>query len=250
MDWLWNRRQRFSERMDEDAADPAELARSLAFIRRVNRLLCYNRATLGHLQRFSRNWAPGRGISIVDLATGSADMPRAILAWAQRHGHDIHIVGLDRHPTTAALAASDLNRAGTAGDGREQRLKIVRGDATGAPFADASFDYAMCSMFLHHLDEDDVVLVLREMDRLARRGIIVADLLRHRRAYLWIRLLTAFAGPMVRNDAPASVAQAFTKREILALRERAGVGYARYHRHWAHRFVLAGEKLQGDGLRP
>jgi hypothetical protein len=82
------------------------------------------------------------------------------------------------------------------------------------------------------------------MARVARRGVIAADLLRHRRAYAWITLFTAFAGPMVRHDARASVAQAFTKGEVLRLRERAGIGFADYHRHFGHRFVLAGERAE------
>ena len=80
------------------------------------------------------------------------------------------------------------------------------------------------------------------MNRVARRGIIAADLLRRRRAYAWITLFTLAANPMVKHDARVSVAQAFTKEEILALRDRAGARFAQYHEHFAHRFALAGEK--------
>ena len=48
---------------------------------------------------------------------------------------------------------------------------------------------------------------------------------------------------MVRHDAKASVAQAFSRAEVLRLREEAGAGFARYFRHFGHRFVLAGEKM-------
>jgi hypothetical protein len=47
---------------------------------------------------------------------------------------------------------------------------------------------------------------------------------------------------MVRHDAARSIVQAFTEDEVISLRDRAGVGYARFHRHFGHRFVLAGEK--------
>jgi hypothetical protein len=47
---------------------------------------------------------------------------------------------------------------------------------------------------------------------------------------------------MVRHDARASVAQAFTRAEVLRLRDEAGVGFARYYRHFGHRFALAGER--------
>ena len=110
------------------------------------------------------------------------------------------------------------------------------------PFADQSFDYALTAMFLHHLDEEGIVSVLKSMDRLARRGIIASDILRHRRAYLWIKLLTLFSSRMVRHDASVSVAQCLSESEILALRNQAGISYAKLHHHFGHRFVLAGEK--------
>lgn len=228
-------RRRQDEIMDAPAIDPQELRRSLRFIQRVNSLLGYTRATLHHLDRFSRNWMPKQRIDLIDFATGSADIPRAILRWADERRFDLRIVGVDRHATTARVAQEQSP---------DRRLSIVRADVLALPFADASFDYALTGMFLHHLDDDDVVTVLKEMNRVARRGIIAADLLRHRRAYAWITAFTAFSSPMLRHDARASVAQAFTRDEVLALRDRAGIGFAEYYRHFGHRFVLAGEKCR------
>ena len=231
-------RRRQPEWMDDPAADPGDLRRSLAYIRRVNALLGYTRATLSHLKRFSRTWRRGETIRILDVATGSADIPRSVLRWSHRAALDVRIVALDLHQTTLCLARdAECNRADP-----PERLRFVRGDALQLPFADNSFDYAMTAMFLHHLDDDSAVAAMREMGRVARRGVIVADLLRHRRAYAWITLLTIGASPMVRHDARASVAQAFTRAEVLRLRDRAGIGFARYFRHFGHRFVLAGER--------
>jgi SAM-dependent methyltransferase len=227
-------RRREPEWMDEPDIDPALLRRSLGFIRRINALLGYTRATLHHLDRFSRGWRPGERIRIIDLATGSADIPRAILRWADRRGFDVQIVGVDRHPVTAAAAG-----AGAA----DPRLRIVQADVFDLPFDPGSFDYALTAMFLHHLDDDAIVEVLRRMDALATRGILVADLLRHYRAYAWITLFTALANPMVRHDAKVSVAQALTKGEVLRLRDRAAIKYVRYYGHFGHRFVLAGQKV-------
>lgn len=230
--WL-SQRRREPELMDEDNVNPAELRRALGFIRQVNRSLLYTRSVVHHLQRFARRWTPGERIDILDLATGSADIPRAMLRWADRVGFELRIVAVDRHALTAQVAAEQSP---------DPRLRIVRSDVFHLPFDPASFDYVTCAMFLHHLDDDQVVQVMRTMDRLSRRGVIIADLLRHRRAWLWIKLATALSSPMVRHDAAVSVAQAFTAGEIQSLRDRAGLAYAAYHRHFAHRFVLAGEK--------
>jgi ubiquinone/menaquinone biosynthesis C-methylase UbiE len=237
MAFLSERRRR-AEWMDEPGADPGELRRSLAFIRKVNRLLGYTRATIWHLERFSRNWRPGERIDIIDLATGSADIPRAILRWADKKGFDVHIVAVDLHDLTAreARAVSPIV---------DPRLRIVRADVFDLPFPAQSFDYALTAMFLHHLDDEQIVAVLRTMNSLARRGVIVADLLRHYRAYAWIGLLTAFSTPMVRHDAKVSVAQALRKKEVQNLRDAGGLFFARYYRHFGHRFVLAGERPAG-----
>lgn len=222
------------EWMDDPHADPQALLRSLKFIRRVNFLLGYTRVTLRHLERISRSWKPGERIRMVDLGTGSADIPLAILRWADRRGFDILIVGLERHGRTAAMAVGRARG--------NPRLKIVQGDVLQMPLADGAFDYALTAMFLHHLTDAHAVAVLKAMNRLARRGVIVADLLRNRRAYACIKLFTAFSNPMVRHDAALSVLQAFDKAEAIELARGAGLDYLRYHRHFGYRFALVGEK--------
>jgi len=230
-------RQRTAERMDAEDVDRRDLARSLRFLRRINRLLGYTRTTLKHLARFSRSWKPGERIDVLDVGTGSADIPRAIIRWGLRRGFDIHAVGVDRHPGVVAEA--------TAGEAElNGRLRIVRADALALPLADGSFDYAITQTFLHHLDDEAVVAVLASMGRVARRGVVAADLLRCRRAYLGVKLLSALANPVVRHDGPASVAQAFTPAEVAAMRDRAGLSFAKFYRHMGYRFVLAGEKIR------
>jgi ubiquinone/menaquinone biosynthesis C-methylase UbiE len=220
--------------MDRPDADPAMLARSLRFIRTINAALGYTRATLRHLERFSRTWSKCETIRVIDFATGSADVPRAVLRWADARGFDVRVVGVELHAETARTAA----RASA----HDRRFTIVQADVLDLPFGDGSFDYALTSMFLHHLPDDHVVRVMQSMSRVARRGIIAADLIRNRRAYAWITLFTLVANPMLRHDARVSVRQGFTRGEILALRDRAGIGFARFYRHFGHRLVLAGQR--------
>jgi SAM-dependent methyltransferase len=159
-----------------------------------------------------------------------------VLRWADARGFDVRVVGVELHAETARTAA----RASS----HDRRFTIVQADVLDLPFGDGSFDYALTSMFLHHLPDDHVVRVMQSMSRVARRGIIAADLIRNRRAYAWITLFTLVANPMLRHDARVSVRQGFTRGEILALRDRAGIGFARFYRHFGHRFVLAGQRVE------
>ncbi len=220
--------------MDAPDVSPATLDLSLRVIRRINRRLGYTAATVSHVKAWSKTWKPGERIEILDLATGSADIPRAILAELLPRGFDVHITGVDRHPVTAAIAADGMPDDPPS----ESRLRIVQADVLAMPFADRSFDYVMTNMFLHHLDDDDAVAVLTTMRRLARRGMLVADLLRHRRAWLWIKLLTLAAHPIIRHDAVVSVEQAFTRRELLSMATAAGWENIRFRRHFGHRGVV------------
>jgi ubiquinone/menaquinone biosynthesis C-methylase UbiE len=219
--------------MDAPDADPIELARSLVFIRRINALLGYSRATIHHLNKLSENWDRKNEMKILDVATGSGDIPRAILRWADRGGIRCRIIAIDLHHNTLETAISET---------RDPRLTFARADATQLPFENDSFEFVLTGMFLHHLEEPAAIKVLEEMDRVTRTGVIAADLLRSRRAYFWISLFTAFSNPMVKHDARVSVAGAFSEAELLSLRDQAGLSYLKPRRHFGHRLVLAGAK--------
>jgi SAM-dependent methyltransferase len=228
-----DKRERAHEWMDEPGVDARLLEKSLRYIRGINRWLGYTRATVSHFERFSRGWERGRRVTVLDVATGSGDVPAELVRWGDRRGFDVRVVAIDLHEATIRSAARM---------GLDRRIELVRAGATRLPFSDGCFDYVMTSMFLHHLDDEVIVGVLAEMDRVARRGVLAADLVRDRRALFWIHLFTLAANPMVRHDAVVSVRQAFREGEIVDLARQAGLGYLRYHAHVAHRFVLAGEK--------
>src|SRR2546421_2153208 len=137
-------RRRHPELLDEPDVDPQSLAASLAYIRRINWLLGYSRLIVRQLARFSKGWKPEQTIRILDVGTGSADIPRAILRWSNRRKIDVRVVGIDLHALTVQEA-----RQATAGS---PRFQLIRGNALRLPFGDNSFDYAITSMFLHHLD--------------------------------------------------------------------------------------------------
>jgi hypothetical protein len=103
-------------------------------------------------------------------------------------------------------------------------------------------DVVTSTHLFHHLTDDEAVLALREFSRVATRRVIVNDLLRRRRAVLWIRLLTLFANRFARCDGPTSVRRGFTLGEADTLARRAGLAWLRTREHFGHRFTLAGDR--------
>lgn len=224
------------ETMDHPRVDPRELRAALDHLERVNRRLLGHRAALAPFKRWSDNWPTDRPIRILDLGTGSADFPRTLLTWAADRGVTVHITAVDQHPETLTIAREKCA-------GLEQ-IEFIEADARRLMdrLKPGSFDYAHAGLFLHHLEDIEVVTVLRIMDRLSARGMVWNDLIRSplTKVAIWP---FALAGPAVfRHDTLVSMHAGFTKREARDLARRAGWEKLRYHNHWLHRFILTAEK--------
>ena len=228
-----NTRRVTPEFMDDPKADRDEQREALRFIRLVNRRLGGTAATMLHFKRWAREWTRDQVIRIVDVGTGSADIPVAISEWAAKAGFRVHITGIDLHPVTLDLAREFA--------AHRHDIEFVQANALQLMdrFEAGSFDYAHAGMFLHHLPDIEVMTVLRIMDRLAKRGVIWNDLVRGWIGGLGVRALTSIGvPPHVRHDAIVSVAAGFTKGEAIDLGQRAGLRNIRYRRHLLHRFTL------------
>jgi SAM-dependent methyltransferase len=226
-----------AERMDEPGQDPAELGRSLADLRGVNRWLGGYRVVLHHLARLAARH-PRPAYRVLDVATGSADIPLRVAGWARAKGIRMEIVATDLHATTLEYA-----RRQAAADGD---VRVEAADALDLPYADGAFDLALCSTALHHFDARDQLLrVLRELNRVAAIGGIVNDLRRSRPALVGANLLAATfwrTHPVTRHDGPLSVRRSFTPAELEDLARAAALHGARVHTHVPFRVALVWEK--------
>lgn len=232
-----------TERLDTVGHARADLEESLDHVAAVNRWLGGRRALLRHLEAV---WPDRADASILDVGTGSADLPRAICAWARRTGRIANVVACDRHPQILAVA-----RARCAGD---PRIRFVRADALALPHPDRAFDIVLLSLTLHHFDDVAQVEVLRELGRVARLAVLVGELERCWPNYLGARVLAATlwrGNAITRHDGPLSVLRAFTPAELLATSRAAGFGSARVYRHPFYRLVLRAEPQASRGaVRP
>lgn len=230
---MFTNRDFVPELMDAPDVPRAELDEALRFIRVVNARLGGTKAALRWIDRWTGDWPRERPIRVIDVGTGSADIPLAIARWATKRGRAVHVVAVDNHATTVALAREHVG-----GDGR---IEVVEADARGLlqRFEPGSFDIAHAGMFLHHLPDIEIVTTLRIMQRLARVGLIWNDLTRDIVSRIGVRVLTVGTPRMVRHDAIVSVAKGFTRREALDIARRVGLTGVVYNRHLFGRFTLA-----------
>ncbi len=227
-----------TEFMDNPALSSEDLQRELKYIRWVNHNLGGSRVVVNQIADWSKQKRlPSETITVLDVATGSADIPGDILQWAAAEKRAVNVVGLDLHPGTLRIAAEWTAKV--------ERLSLIGGDAVRLPIADKAVDIACCSMFLHHLDDDTALGVMREMLRVSRYGIIVNDLVRATWAKIAIYLLTLRTSPTTRYDARLSVAKGWTADEINNWIRQLNAPWlnCRFHRY--ARFTLAGLKPTG-----
>jgi hypothetical protein len=173
--------------------------RMLSDITRSNRWFGGCRAVRwGLAQLFDSADRSGRFV-ICDIGTGAGDLPRDAARWARARGMSFTSIGLERIPAAAALA-------------RSTGMPMVLGCASALPFAPQSVDVVLVSQMAHHLERAQAASLFAACSRIARRGVVIADL-RPSHAYalafeVGARLLRMH--PATRIDGITSIARGFT----------------------------------------
>lgn len=201
-----------AELLDDPAANPDVVARSLRNIARANRWFGGAAAVRFGLDRTLNQVPPGATISLLDLGTGLGDLPQVAQRWGRHHGIRIAPVGVEVNRAAAALA-------------RDRGLPTAVACASAPPLRPKSVDLVLVSQVAHHLRPDSVVNLLRTCDRLARRAVIVADLRRHvlAAASFWCGARLLGFDSVTLTDGVTSIRRGFTRTELQNLMALAGV---------------------------
>jgi 2-polyprenyl-3-methyl-5-hydroxy-6-metoxy-1,4-benzoquinol methylase len=200
------------EMMDRPQPVSPELERDLERIRQLNRWFGSYRLVLNFMRRWIKPAAPMR---MVDLATGSGDIPRLVVDFARNIGAHVEIDALDRQAATLEIART-LSAGYPEISYHEANILEWNGIQ--------EYDIALCSLVLHHFSDEDAVTVLRRCRELSKKFVLVSDLRRGFLLSVGVHLLTAviFREPMTRFDARLSAQRAFSFTEMRELAIRAG----------------------------
>jgi ubiquinone/menaquinone biosynthesis C-methylase UbiE len=177
-----------------------------------------------------------QSFSVIDVGAGSGELLRVIAGWARETKRKAHLIGLELN-ARSATAIADESRAFS-------EIGAVRGDAFRLPFADNTFDYAICSLFTHHFKDEGVVKLLRELSRLAARRIFVIDLHRHALAYYFYTTIGRLFlhNRLIREDGALSIRRSFKPDDLEILARDAGLEEIQVGRHFPYRLVLNARK--------
>jgi SAM-dependent methyltransferase len=206
------------EHLDGELGDRHVLAGNLRDLVRINRVFGGSalsiRAIRGLVEAAPTIPDPrGRVLRVLDVGTGAADIPRAMLP-ARGPWREVTVTAVDSRPEVIDAAVSLAPELRTT-----PGLELSVADGLALPFADHAFDVAHSSMVLHHLEPGEVVRFLRELDRVAGIGIVINDLARSRLGWLgaWLVLHLLTRNRFTLHDGPLSVRRAYTRVEALDL---------------------------------
>lgn len=205
------------ELLDGPLDDPAALDGNLRDLRRINRWLGGVALSAAAIEALAAHRVE---LTLLDVGTGGADIPAALIERAIERRRRLHVVGIDSRPEILAAAVRTRPATPTPGG-----LELHVGDGRELRYPDRSFDVAHTSLVLHHLEPAAAIDLLREMGRVARLGVVVNDLDRSRLGWLgaWLlgHLLTA--NRYTRHDAPLSVRRAYRPHEMAQMLRAAGL---------------------------
>jgi ubiquinone/menaquinone biosynthesis C-methylase UbiE len=159
----------FSQRLIEpevlDHLPPEEARPNLADLVRINRYFG-GHSTVRHTLEQAANGE--QCFSLLDIGCGSGDSARILLNEYPRARVtclDHNVINMERAPYPKLIA-----------------------DAFELPFRPESFDFVFSSLFLHHFTDEQVVGLLGQFYRIARKAVLVCDLDRNLLPYIFLRM--------------------------------------------------------------
>lgn len=202
--WLTPARRRGVEILDGSDIPEADRAHAMADLARSNALFGGTRAALRPVRAIIPTLP--REFVVVDVGTGTGDIPRQMRLEAERAGRQITAIGLDQSESVARSA-------------RQRVDAVVVGDALGIPLRTGSADVVICSQVLHHFLDDDARRLVAELHRVARGWVVIADL---RRSWLpfvgfWLATHVFRFSRVTRRDGLTSILRGFTPDELAHL---------------------------------
>jgi ubiquinone/menaquinone biosynthesis C-methylase UbiE len=201
------------ELLDTDTGTSREVEDSLADLRVINRYFGGLHTMTQLILRVARE-RNTRKISWVDVGGGTGDLAALTSKALRKYGIELQTTLLDRMPSHMSAAVGGQTRD-LPGTGKNGLHSSIGADALALPFKDNSFDVVGCSLFVHHLEPQQVLEFAGQALRIARHAFLINDLVRHP-----MHLALAYAGyalyrsPLTRHDSVASVRRAYTLEEI------------------------------------
>ena len=174
-----------------------------------------------------------KSFSVLDVGAGSGELLRVAAKWARETDRKASLVGLELNARSAKSIIEESREF--------PEIASVQADGFAIPFSPEAFDYVIQSLTLHHFDDEGAVRILREMNRVTKRGLFVIDLHRNPIAYfLYTTVGHLFLhNRLIREDGALSILRSFKPDELEEIGRKAGLDWVKVEKHFPSRLVLS-----------
>ena len=217
------------EIMDDFTMEGVLIRDTLDKIEIINRFLGGNTVTIKGLKKILKNQSKNKTITIVDLGCGNGDILRDVAKFGRKNNYSFKLIGIDAN-LAAINYAKELSK-----EYSELSFKTI--DILSEDFKKESYDIVLCTLFLHHFKNEELISFLKTTIEKATIGVVVNDLHRHKLAYYLFKLIGFFIkNKMVRQDGLTSVLRAFKRKDLENISKKIKVHFSIQWK-WAFRYL-------------
>ena len=225
-----NIRTEIPEIMDDLSLDGPELIATLDEIELINKRLGGHAIIKNGIKKLVKDTPKERILTIADIGCGNGGTLRMLDKYAKRHELNFSLTGIDANPHTIAYA-QELSKNYT--NIEYKCLNILE-----PTFQQETYDIILCTLTLHHFQEDQIFSLMNDFDRKTSTGVIINDLHRSKIAYILFRLVSWVfrLNPMAKEDGLASILRGFKKHELMRYAQELNFKNYSIHWKWAFRY--------------
>lgn len=217
------------EMMDDFTIEGVVFRDTLDKLEIINRFLGGNKLTIHGLKKLLENQSKNKTITIVDLGCGHGDILRDVAEFGRKKNYSFKLIGIDAN-FAAIEYARELSK-------EYSELSFEMIDIFSEDFKKQSYDIVLCTLFLHHFKNEELISFLKKTIDKATIGVVVNDLHRHKLAYYLFKLIGFFIkNKMVRQDGLTSVLRAFKREDLENIAKEIKVHFSIQWK-WAFRYL-------------
>ncbi len=196
------------EIMDDFTLEGKALRTNLDILASINKWLGGNQVSLNGIQKLIKKLPRDQKLVIVDLGCGNGDMLRRVSKLGDRIGYQFKLMGIDANKDSIQYAT--LLSLGY------KNITFHQMNIFSEEFKGLTYDIALSTLFLHHLNNEEIIDKLSLLNKQARVGIVVNDLHRNKVAYFLFNIISFFINnKIIRNDGLVSIRRGFKKDELV-----------------------------------
>lgn len=216
------------EIMDDLEMSGDTLIDTLDQLGRINKWLGGNQVTLTGLKVMLKNHPQDQKISMVDFGCGHGDMLRQVADWGRKKGFTFQLIGIDANQT-AINYAIELSK-------EYPEITYLKQDVLSDEFQETTYDIALCTLFLHHFEDEVALTFIQKMLNNSSMGVVINDLHRHPMAYYLFRVLAlVIKNEMIISDGLTSILKGFKRIDLEGFSEKLAYK-STIHWRWAFRY--------------